>query len=404
MPNHKLLAPLTVASGSAAMNAGQVIVFSLLPLICLDIGLQGWHAGLILSISSMCFALVSPIWGRLSERFGRVPVLTIGLAGYSFGTLTFTLLLDHGSRELLGIPLFLTILVIARSFQSLLMGAIIPSSTAYIVDTTPLEKRAQGMALLGAAQNIGAILGPITISALASYSLLHSLYAATVYTAISCALVYCYGDRVNTAGKPHIDIKPWPLIKNIAHSFSDKRYRLFSLAGIGIFISFSIVQQPLAYWLQAHFSLSSSESASWIGAAMTSFAVAGAFIQLFIIPRLKLQPRQYLIPGFLLIGSGALCILNLKSYSGLIIGMTAMGIGLSIAFVGYAGELSSRVNEDERGQAGGVIGATPAVGFMIGPLAGAFSYEINDSLPFIITSGLCTGLILLTWIEHRQVS
>lgn len=396
------LAPLSVASGSAAMNAGQIIVFSLLPLVCQSIQLEGWHAGLILSISSFVFAMVSPIWGRLSERFGRVPVLTIGLLGYSLGTLIFTLLLDFGSVEQFGLTTFVCILIVARCFQSLLMGAIIPSSTAYMVDTTPLEKRAQGMALLGAAQNIGAILGPIIISLLAAYSLLNSFYSAAVITLIAAVLVHCYADRLKTAGKSHIDVKPWPLIKNIAISFSDSRYRLFSLAGIGIFISFSIVQQPLAYWLQITFNIDSSRSASWLGMAMIAFALAGTLIQLFVIPKLTFQPKQYLIPGFILLGCGALTILGLESFIGLIIGMSAMGIGLSIAFVGYAGELTSRVNDDERGQAGGVVGATPAVGFMIGPLAGAFTYEVNEQLPFIVTACLSVGLIILTWHELNR--
>ena len=383
------------------MNAGQIIVFSLLPLVCQSLHLQGWHAGLILSISSFCFALVSPIWGRLSERFGRVPVLTIGLLGYSAGTLLFTLLLDFGSVEQFGVTAFVSLLIIARCMQSLLMGAIIPSSTAYIVDTTGIEKRAQGMALLGAAQNIGAILGPIIISLLAAYSLLYSFYTAALLTALSAAFVYGYADRLQTGGKAHINVKPWPLIKNVATSFSDSRYRLYSVAGIGIFASYSIVQQPLAYWLKDSFGLSSSEAASWLGLAMTAFAVTGTAIQLFVIPKLRFQPCQYLIPGFVLIGSGALLIFALHSFSGVIIGMGAMGVGLSIAFVGYAGELSSRVNDDERGQAGGVIGATPAVGFIIGPLAGALAYEVNGQLPFFVTAGLCVGLIILTWVEAR---
>ena len=399
--SHSRLAPLSVASASSAMNAGQIIVFSLLPLVCQSIQLQGWHAGLILSISSFCFALVSPIWGQLSERLGRVPVLTVGLLGYSAGTLLFTFLLDFGSVDQFGLVAFVSLLVIARCMQSLLMGAIIPSSTAYIVDTTPIEKRAQGMALLGAAQNIGAILGPVIISLLAAYSLLYSFYIAALLTAISAVFVYCYADRLQTAGKSYINVKPWPLTKNIATSFSDPRYRLYSLAGIGIFASYSIVQQPLAYWLKDSFGLSSSEAASWLGMAMTAFAVAGTVIQLFIIPKLKFQPCEYLIPGFVLIGTGALSIYALQSFSGVIIGMGAMGVGLSIAFAGYAGELSSRVNEDERGQAGGVIGATPAVGFMIGPLAGAFAYELDGALPFFVTAGLCVGLVVLTWVEAR---
>jgi MFS family permease len=174
------------------------------------------------------------------------------------------------------------------------------------------------------------------------------------------------------------------------------------LAGIGIFASYSIVQQPLAYWLKDSFGLSSSQAASWLGLAMTAFAVAGTVIQLFVIPNLKFQPRQYLIPGFMLIGTGSLVILGLQSFAGLIVGMGAMGVGLSIAFVGYAGELSSRVNDDERGQAGGVIGATPAVGFMIGPLAGALAYEVDGQLPFIVTACLWMGWFWPIRINHMK--
>jgi MFS family permease len=90
----------------------------------------------------------APIWGRISDRIGRRPVLLVGLAGsvifYSMFGMADSLAWLFASRIGAGI-----------------CGATISISAAYIADVTKPEERARGMALIGAAFGIGFVLGPM---------------------------------------------------------------------------------------------------------------------------------------------------------------------------------------------------------------------------------------------------
>lgn len=137
------------------------MVMPLLPIYAKDfaaqMGLEAGHVkvgvviGLLMSSFSIMQFVFAPLWGRLSDRIGRRPVLMIGLAGsvvfytlFGFATVLKSLTLLFVSRIGAGIA-----------------GATISTAQAYIADVTPLETRARGMALIGAAFGLGFTFGPL---------------------------------------------------------------------------------------------------------------------------------------------------------------------------------------------------------------------------------------------------
>ncbi len=131
------------------------IVLPLLPIYARDFTPLGWQKGLVIgllmsSFSAMQF-LFSPLWGRLSDRIGRRPVLLVGLAG----SVVF-----YGLFGLATVYKNLTLLFVARIGAGI-AGATIATAQAYIADATPLDKRHKGMALIGAAFGLGFTLGPL---------------------------------------------------------------------------------------------------------------------------------------------------------------------------------------------------------------------------------------------------
>jgi MFS transporter, DHA1 family, tetracycline resistance protein len=120
--------------------------------------------GAILGVLMACFSLMqfifAPLWGRVSDRIGRRPILLLGLAG----SVIFYGLFAVASEVGLGAPhaagLGLALLFVARLGAGV-AGATIATAQAVIADSTPPEKRAHGMALIGAAFGIGFTFGPL---------------------------------------------------------------------------------------------------------------------------------------------------------------------------------------------------------------------------------------------------
>jgi DHA1 family tetracycline resistance protein-like MFS transporter len=112
---------------------------------------EGWEIGLLMaSFSAMTFVF-SPLWGRLSDRIGRRPVILVGLLGSAVFYALFGLATQWQS---------LTWLFITRIGAGIAAGTI-PTAQAYIADVTSVQTRAKGMALIGAAFGLGFTFGPL---------------------------------------------------------------------------------------------------------------------------------------------------------------------------------------------------------------------------------------------------
>jgi len=127
------------------------MVLPLLPIYAKRLGTGGLEIGLLMASFSAMQFLFSPLWGRLSDRIGRRPVLIVGL----LGSVVFYALFGVATVEE-----SLTLLFVARIGAGI-AGATISTAQAYIADVTTLEGRAKGMALIGAAFGLGFTLGPL---------------------------------------------------------------------------------------------------------------------------------------------------------------------------------------------------------------------------------------------------
>jgi MFS family permease len=144
---------------------------------------HGWEIGLLMSSFSAMTFLFAPLWGRVSDRVGRRPVLIVGLVG------------SVGFYILFGVATVLqsmALLFVARIGAGI-AGATIPAAQAYIADVTTLHSRAKGMALIGAAFGLGFTFGPLLGAAAFLFS--HDVgtspwpgYAAAVLSGIALLL------------------------------------------------------------------------------------------------------------------------------------------------------------------------------------------------------------------------
>lgn len=123
------------------------IILPLLPFYATSMGASPLDVGLIMASYSLMQLLFSPVWGSLSDRYGRRPLLILGLFGSAISYVIF------------GLAPTIGVLLVSRLIGGF-MGANVPIAQAIIADSTSPERRARGMGLLGAAFGLGFIVGP----------------------------------------------------------------------------------------------------------------------------------------------------------------------------------------------------------------------------------------------------
>jgi DHA1 family multidrug resistance protein-like MFS transporter len=124
------------------------MVMPIFPFYVESMGASGTELGLLLAISPFMQLIFAPVWGIVSDRRGRKPILAIGILGYGLSLFLF------------GLATELWMLFAARALGSILSSATMPTTYAYISDSTSADERAGGIGVLGAAVGLGMILGP----------------------------------------------------------------------------------------------------------------------------------------------------------------------------------------------------------------------------------------------------
>ena len=115
----------------------------------LDTDLLNFHIGMLTSIYPLFQLIFVVLWGRLSDRYGRKPIIIVGLIGFII------------MQVLTGLATSLTMLYIARILGGIFTSSVIPVSNAYLSDITSEKRRTKVMAWSGVAISSGVIFGPV---------------------------------------------------------------------------------------------------------------------------------------------------------------------------------------------------------------------------------------------------
>ena len=136
-----------------------------------------FEIGLVVSIYSWMQFVFSPILGKLSDKYGRRPVLFISMLGSAVGYVV------------LGLANTLVLVFVGRIISGI-TGGNISAAQAYIADVTTRENRAKGMALFGAAFGLGFVLGPALGGITSKYGVHVPFFIAAALSLIAALAVY----------------------------------------------------------------------------------------------------------------------------------------------------------------------------------------------------------------------
>src|SRR5512135_3084892 len=126
---------------------GYGMIQPIIPFLITRLGASGRGLGLLASVYAAMQLVCAPLWGTLSDRIGRKPVLLIGVLGYAIAMAIF------------GLSTRFWMLFVARTFSGVLSSATMPTAMAYLSDNLPEKQRGGATGQLGVAIGLGVVLG-----------------------------------------------------------------------------------------------------------------------------------------------------------------------------------------------------------------------------------------------------
>lgn len=319
-----------------------------------------FEIGMLFSIYSWMQFFFSPVLGRLSDRYGRRPILFISLLGSAVGYfvigLADTLFLVFLGRIVGGIT-----------------GGNISTAQAYIADVTSKENRAKGMGLFGAAFGFGFILGPAIAGILSKYGVHVPFYFAAVLSLINAIALYFV---LPESLKPAAQNAAPPARKNrlveLLESFGDTRFGLITLIYFLLVTAFSIMTYAFVLYTIFRFGYDAEQN-GYLFAYVGFLAIIMQGL-LFSVLAKKFGESWLTAAGCLMMVGSLFAIPfiapNFGGLFGLLAGMGFLSLGNSLASPALTSLASKNAPEHEQGRALGILQSAASLARAIGPTVG----------------------------------
>ncbi|MCR8984700.1 MFS transporter [Brevibacillus laterosporus] len=356
-----------------------------------EMGLDEMHAGWIISASALVLLLGAPIWGKQSDRFGRKPIMIIGLVGFTFSLVLFAWLSWIGLQGKTELTLLFILLLFSRMLFGLFFPAMTSSGQALMADLTSLHERSAGMAMIGAASGIGFLIGPAMGAALSGIHLLFPIVVAAVLSLFAALLVYVRIPRFtpkSSGNRNKLNLRK-PGI------------RPYLLVALCMMSAIVMLQVTAGFYVQDKFGLNSKDTALWVGISLFCVGFMMALVQMVVIRKRSFMPRTLLRIGLPILGGGLLLLVFINNLFSFVLAFLLLGVGGGFAMPGYTAGVSLASGEEEQGAAAGLTTAATGVGSFVAPIAGTALYRIQPEAPYWVGFLVVALLTIYVWSTHR---
>jgi DHA1 family multidrug resistance protein-like MFS transporter len=387
--NRKNVILLSLTLGVVMLGFGMVM--PIMPFYVESMGASATELGLLVAISPFIQLVASPLWGSVSDRRGRKPVLVVGLLGYGISMLLF------------GLSTQLWMLFVARGVGALLSAATMPTTMAYISDSTSEQDRGGGMGALGAATGLGVVLGPALGGLLGSESLSTPFFLTAAVCLLTLLLVLLFlpeslpvEARQQTATK----IKPIAQIRDLGQA-------LFGPLGVLLLMAFLVsfgltnFQGIFGYYALKKFGYG-TEEVGWI---LSVVGIVGALTQGVLTGPLTKRWGEATVIKVTLLASAVTFPLLLMANNLATVLLTTGLFTLPNALLRPAViSLTSKQAGARQGTAMGLNNSFTSLGRVVGPIWAGFAFDLNINYPYL--SGgviMFVGFLLsLVWVSQER--
>jgi multidrug resistance protein len=369
------------------------ILLPILPYYAKTYGAGGLVVGLLSASFSFCQFLFAPMWGRLSDRVGRRPIL--------LGSLIVT----SGSYVVFGFAHSLALLFVSRIVAGI-AGATLSTAQTYIADTTTPEERTKGMGMIGAALGLGFTFGPAIGGALSHFGYSMPAFASAAFALMAAVMAFFLlpeslrpEARAEAVARRHE--RPG-LGTAFAEAFARPRVRPVLLLYFLGTLCFAGLEATFALFGHDRYGLKASNVGYLLGymgilAVLMQGGLVGRLVRVF-------GERALVRAGFLLLGGGMLAAGGAPPFAWLLVALAAVALGNGLSSPSLAGLVSIATAAGEQGSVLGVYQALGSLARTIGPFLGGLSFDVIGPTSPLWIGGtvLVLASFLAGWLPRRE--
>jgi len=360
------------------------LVIPLLPFYAERFGASPQEVTILVAVYSLGSMLTAPLWGRLSDRIGRRPVLMASMIASALAYLW------------LGFASSLWMLFAARAIAGACAGNI-SAAQAYIADVTTPENRARGMGMIGAAFGLGFIIGPALGGAVAGSDMAHADLRTPGLIACGLSLLAFLGvvTVLRESLKPEARARAGrSRVAAIRAAFGRPVLSRLLLVFFLALLAFSGMEATFALWAMRQFSWGPAQ----VGYIFTYVGVLLASMQGGAIGPLtrRFGEERLLLGGLALIALGLLVLPAATGLVPLLGSMTLLAFGMGAMQPSLNSLISRRAGVEEQGEVMGVAQSVGSLSRVLGPaIAGALFAGLGRNYPFFWGTALVVVALLI---------
>ncbi|MDT8979201.1 MFS transporter [Paenibacillus sp. chi10] len=369
-------------------NLSMGLVIPIVPELLEEFSASGQAAGYLVSCFGLTQFLFSPIAGNLSDRYGRKPMIIIGLVLFALSNLLAAFASD------------LTLLFASRLIGGIGSAALIPSIIAYIADITADDQRSKSMSWLGASMTSGFIIGPGVGGLLAEWGIKMPFYVSACVGVVAMVCSF-WGLPESVSAN----------IRQMHGQMKEKRDNVFRQIVLSVrsrYFVMLLIVFTMTFGLthfEAIFPLFVVQvygfTTRQIAILLTVCSLIGTLNQLLLTDRITRRfGEKQIIVAMLLLSAVSLVFLLFSGHFFYVMAFTMLFFTFNNILRPTINTLLSRVAGNEQGFVAGMNNAYTSLGTIFGPMLAGILFEVHFDLPYLfggfvlLLSSIFTGIRL----------
>ena len=358
------------------------MILPLLAPLTRQLKLSEFQGGVIVAAGAICMAIASVWIAKRQEQQSPQKLVNFGFWGMTATWAIFTLILYLGLKTIFPALLIFVLLVVSRALTGFFMALPQIGLQSYVMGIlTDTNQRSQQMAMFGAMNSLGMIVGPFLTSVFLIGGLLLPMWIAVgCLFLMSFILSFRFTQDIPSGNR---SVKPEATLPSDSQDGSIlKQSAVWLFLGFITYVAIVTLNMTAGFYIQDKYQLDSHQSALYFSQCMLIVGICLVITQILIVKVFKLNLNSLVVIGIVTMCLGLTLSISASSVSLFQTSYIFYGISVACLLPAFTAGAAQSVSQNLQVKMAGFCTATQALGLIVGPLISTWLYHYSFYLPF----------------------